>query len=177
MISCFLRLIVRWIYFQILHLIKTVSSALQAYDLMRRGACLPDPTTNSYCYMSAVMNTNPSDLYFYSLPDGLFLPNTTTPTCSACTKSIMTLYAQALSDQYPDGASRDVDETAPLVDLLKTYGASAVLTQNHCGAAYASTVAASTVAGAAHSLGTTHLYLTSTLTVVVSVVFGLFVGS
>ncbi|KAF7360259.1 hypothetical protein MVEN_00755000 [Mycena venus] len=42
--------------------------ALNAFDLMRNAGCLTDPTTNTYCYLDAVRNSNPSDTYFYSLP-------------------------------------------------------------------------------------------------------------
>jgi hypothetical protein len=135
------------------NLVVDAVTSLQVYDLMRRSACLVDQTTNSYCYLSAVMNSNPSDLYFYSLPHGIFLPNTTRPSCSACTKSIMATYALALSEEYPDGGPKVVDDTAPLAGLKKTYGASAVLTQNNCGPAYASTVSASTTGSASRAHG------------------------
>ena len=71
-------------------------------------ACLPDQATNAYCYVEAVRN-NPEDLYFYTLPFGIALPNTTAPSCTACTKSVMSLYSQwqnlsALNEVYSDAA-------------------------------------------------------------------------
>lgn len=35
---------------------------LQAFPVMATAACLPDQSTNTYCYIEAVVNTNPSDL-------------------------------------------------------------------------------------------------------------------
>lgn len=147
---------------------------IQAYDMMRKAACLVDPSTNSYCYMSAVINTNPSDLYFYSLPSGIFLPQTTEPTCSACTKSMMALYALSLSEQYPDMGAEVVDETKPLAGLQKTYGASTVLTQNQCGAAYAPTIAASSTGAASQVLPRSFVFVVSAILLYSSKIFGAF---
>lgn len=87
----------------------TTLKGLQAYSLLRDTACLADPNTNAYCYIEAVSNTNPSDLYFYQLPLGTALPNTVKPSCSSCTKSVMALYSQAqnvtaLASTYPPAA-------------------------------------------------------------------------
>ncbi|KAI0064371.1 hypothetical protein BV25DRAFT_1783216, partial [Artomyces pyxidatus] len=113
---------------------ETVQQALQGlqmYSLMRQVACLPDQSTSAYCYVEAVANSNPSDLYFYSLPWGLALPNNTVPTCSGCTKSVMSL----LSAQ------------ATQLDGLKlTYNAAARLASSTCGTGYVAN--ASTTSGA-----------------------------
>jgi hypothetical protein len=77
------------------------------------------------------MNTDLSDFLFYSLPLGQPLPNSATPTCSPCTKSLMARYATALNDN-PD----------KLKPLTTTYGLAADLTRKACGVTYASTVAA-----------------------------------
>ena len=73
---------------------------------MRDVGCLPDQATNAYCYIEAVDNS--ADAYFYSLPYGLQYPSTATPSCSACTKSVMNLYSQSnlttLGEVY-DGAA------------------------------------------------------------------------
>ena len=88
---------------------------LRAYELMRKTACLPDQTTNTYCYIEAVTNSNPADSYFYTLPLGLQLPDNISPSCSACTKSVMSLYAldgsnlTALNQVY-DGAAEVADK-------------------------------------------------------------------
>jgi len=104
--------------------------ALRAFEVMHDSVCLADPTTNSYCFLSAVQNTNPSDFYFYSLPLGIPLPATSTPSCSACSKSIMGIYAAALQDR----------PQATLLTGLKTaYTVSAQLAVQLCGAAFAQT--------------------------------------
>jgi hypothetical protein len=36
--------------------------------LMYDTACQVDPATNSYCYIEAAQNQNPSDMYLYQLP-------------------------------------------------------------------------------------------------------------
>ncbi|KAI0792506.1 hypothetical protein C8Q75DRAFT_753184 [Abortiporus biennis] len=99
--------------------VVTTFRGLQAYSLLRNAACATDPTTDSYCYINAAHNSNPSDLYYYQLPFGTPLPNSTITklTCSTCTKSILALYEQA------QGLSA-LDSTLP----------SAVkLTQSQCG--------------------------------------------
>jgi hypothetical protein len=103
---------------------------LQAYALMRKTGCLADPTTNTYCYIEAANNSNPSDLYFYQLPLGIGVPSKATPTCSACTKAMLALYAGALAE--PQAASLGTG-------LKKTYAAAANLAISGCGAAYATT--------------------------------------
>ena len=86
-------------------------TGLEAYNLLRDTACLADQGTNEYCYIEAVVNSNPADLYLYSLPLGIALPSTVTPSCSACTKSVMGQYAQngmnltALNEVYNGAAS------------------------------------------------------------------------
>ena len=104
--------------------------ALQAFQVMHDTACLADPTTNAYCYLSAVQNTNPSDLYFYSLPLGIPLPTTATPSCSACSKSIMGIYATALQDP---------SQAKLLTGLKSAYKVSAQISAQFCGSAFALT--------------------------------------
>ncbi|KAJ7065044.1 hypothetical protein C8F01DRAFT_1129242 [Mycena amicta] len=102
--------------------------ALDAYGVMRSAGCLIDPTTNTYCYLDAVHNSNPSDTYFYSLPLGVSIPNNTIASCSACTKSLMTLYYGALRNS----------STAPGLSSLKaTYPSAAKIAVADCGTAYA----------------------------------------
>lgn len=109
---------------------------LQAYSLMRDTACLVDQQTNSYCYVEAVRNTNPSDLYFYQLPLGIGLPPNTTPSCSACTKSVMQLYAQSNN----------------LTALTSTYNTAATIADSACGEGY---VQQASITGAAVGLKAT----------------------
>jgi len=96
---------------------------------MHDTACQVDPTTNSYCFLSAVQNSNPSDLYFYSLPLGIPLPNTSTPTCSACSRGVMDIYAAALQGS----------QAALLTGLRSSYQISAQIAVQFCGAPFAIT--------------------------------------
>ncbi|KAJ7211205.1 hypothetical protein GGX14DRAFT_362653 [Mycena pura] len=102
--------------------------ALNAFDLMRSAGCLVDPTTNTYCYIDAAHNSNPSDTYFYSLPLGVSIPNNTIASCSACTKSLMTLYYSALSNS---------SQAQGLTSLQDTYLSGAKIAVADCGPAYA----------------------------------------
>ena len=97
---------------------------------MHDTGCLVDPTTNAYCYLSAVQNPNPSDLYFYSLPLGIPLPNSSKPSCSACSKSIMAIYATAL---------QDATQAKLLSGLKSSYEISAQIAAQFCGSAFALT--------------------------------------
>ena len=97
---------------------------------MHDAACLADPTTNAYCYLSAVQNPNPSDLYFYSLPLGIPLPTTATPTCSACSKSLMGIYATALQDP---------SQAKLLTGLKSAYEVSVQIAAQFCGSTFALT--------------------------------------
>lgn len=107
--------------------------ALRAFQVMHDSACLANPTTNAYCYLTAVQNSNPSDLYFYSLPLGIPLPGTATPSCSPCSKTIMGIYATAL--QNPSQAKL-------LTALESAYGVSAQIAVQFCGATYVTLVSA-----------------------------------
>ena len=114
----------------------TSLSGLQSFNLMRSAGCLSDQPTNSYCFVEAAHSTNPSDLFYYQLPLGISLPNNTTPSCSSCAKSLLSLYAQALQS-----ASKGT-----LADLQKTYLSGEEVAVAQCGAGYAE---ASAVTGGA----------------------------
>jgi hypothetical protein len=114
--------------------------ALKAFTLMSTTGCLADPSTNTYCYVKAVFSQNPSDLYFYQLPFGMKLPDTTAPTCSACTKTMMGLYAWALGNETKGDMS----------GLETTYLSAANLAVGKCGDGYAP-VQVANVSGAARS--------------------------
>jgi len=102
--------------------------ALQAYETMHDAGCLQDPTSNTYCYVNAVRGTNPADSYYYSLPLGLKLPKTAVPSCSSCSKSVMSLYSSALTDS---------SQSPQLTGLKSTYESAAALSAQHCGAQFA----------------------------------------
>jgi hypothetical protein len=121
---------------------------------MHDVACLADPTSNTYCYINAVRNPNPSDSYYYGLPIGTRLPQTSTPTCSACSKSIMGIYSSALNDP----AQRPL-----LTGLQTTYEPSAALSVQLCGAVFAQT---NVVSAALPTLGRPSWILSGTLAVI-----------
>ena len=102
---------------------------------MRNAGCLPDQTTNSYCFVEAAHSTNPSDLYFYQLPIGISFPNNTTPSCSSCTKSLLGLYAQALGSA----------SAGTLTDLQKSYPSGEKVAVAQCGAGYAQSLVSGSV--------------------------------
>lgn len=109
-------------------------TGLNAFDLMYSVGCLSDPSTNSYCYLDAVHNSNPADLYIYNLPlSALAYPNSTTPTCSACTKSILAMYANALTNIT--GSSLDV--------LAANYPSAYQINVKACGSSYAKSLTSS----------------------------------
>lgn len=100
---------------------------LQTFDLMHDAGCLSDPGSNTYCYLNAVHNSNPSDLYFYQLPLGISLPISSTPTCTPCTKSLMGVFLDGLNNAT----------TLPqLGALAKTYPSAAQLASKTCGTSY-----------------------------------------
>lgn len=111
-------------------MVVSLLNGLQSYALLRNAACLPDPSTNTYCYIEAVHNTNPSDLFFYQLPLGKGLPSDITPSCSACTKSVMGLFSQAQN----------------LTALSSTYGPAAKIAVSQCGQGYVETTGSSSSA-------------------------------
>jgi hypothetical protein len=109
-----------------------IPSALQAFDMMHTAGCLPDQSSNAYCFIDAAHAINPSDLYFFQLPLGISLPNNTTPSCSSCTKSLMALYAQSL-----ENAAKGT-----LAYLEKTYSSGQKVAVAQCGASYAQALTA-----------------------------------
>lgn len=102
-------------------------TGLQSYSLMRDVACSANKNTSTYCYIEAASSSDPSDLYIYSLPFGIPLPNNTLPSCSGCTSGVMALFAS------------HVDQTD---GLKKTYNAAAKLVSSKCGASFVHTQSA-----------------------------------
>jgi hypothetical protein len=101
---------------------------------MRSAGCQADPATNQYCYINAVTNSNPVDLYFYQLPLGINLSVNDHPTCSPCTKSLMGMYVDALGNS---------SEAVTLTGLEKTYNGAEQVAVRACGANYAVPAASS----------------------------------
>ena len=111
-------------------------TGLLAYPILRDAGCLISQAgSQSYCYVEAVHNTNPADLYLYQLPLGIAAPNNSDPSCSACAGSVLGVFATALQ---ADGGRNEGNGST---DALKmTYDAAAALSANPqaCGAGYAS---------------------------------------
>ncbi|EGX94114.1 C6 transcription factor, putative [Cordyceps militaris CM01] len=75
-------------------------NGLRAYKVLYAATCLQNPATQNYCFASAVTNvTNPSDIFFYSMPLGLPLPGGSTPSCGPCTTQTMAIFHAATSDR------------------------------------------------------------------------------
>jgi len=102
---------------------------------MRETGCVVDPSTNSYCYVSAAVNTNPSDLYFYQLPLGITVPTDTTISCSSCTKTLMGLYDAALTSS----------NASTLGGLQKTYNNASISADKQCGQSFSQQVSSGSV--------------------------------
>ncbi len=92
---------------------------------MYDAACASDPINNAYCYINAIANTTPADLFLYQLPLGITLPKTTTGlSCSPCSRSVLNIYADALNDK---STSDD------LTGLKSTYENSVKVVDAACG--------------------------------------------
>lgn len=68
------------------------------YDPLYHAGCLTD-NSGSYCFADAVTNASaPSNSYIYYLPLGVPLPAGTRPSCNACLKDTMIVFAAAASN-------------------------------------------------------------------------------
>ncbi|KXN89351.1 hypothetical protein AN958_05849 [Leucoagaricus sp. SymC.cos] len=103
--------------------------ALNAYKLMYDVACSSDPTSNTYCYINAVANTSPADLFLYQLPLGISVPSDTSNfSCSPCSRTLLGTYADALSN-------KTLEED--LTSLKQSYESSVQVVGTTCGADFA----------------------------------------
>ncbi|GAB1518948.1 hypothetical protein RhiTH_002013 [Rhizoctonia solani] len=102
-------------------------NGFKTYDLMRQAGCLVNQRSNAYCFVESVASSSPVDTYFYALPIGTPVPQKSTPSCSPCTKSLMSLYAQYATDKS--------------LPLSKVYSPAQKLAANSCGADYAQAIA------------------------------------
>ncbi|KAH9941795.1 uncharacterized protein BXZ73DRAFT_41841 [Epithele typhae] len=108
-------------------------AGLQAYSLMRTAACEIDTAADKYCYLDATQSGDAADLFVYQLPLGLGLPNTSVPSCTACTQRVMGVFA---------------NDTKGVAGLQKTYAQAAGVVNNACGSHF---VAVATVSGGARA--------------------------
>ncbi|RSH87259.1 hypothetical protein EHS25_003168 [Saitozyma podzolica] len=65
------------------------------YAVVRQAENLIDPDTGVYCYLEALASDRPDDLYLWSLPQGIALPSTSTPTCSKCSSLLLSTLSSA----------------------------------------------------------------------------------
>ncbi|KAH6896281.1 hypothetical protein BKA70DRAFT_1231758 [Coprinopsis sp. MPI-PUGE-AT-0042] len=96
---------------------------------------------NTYCFVNAARDTNPANLYYYSLPLGIKLPKSTDPQCNACLKSLMGMYSSVLK------SSTSSEEVRSLPGLVQTYENAAELTLGKCGVGFALTGIAGSALG------------------------------
>ena len=85
----------------IILLIFILFLGLQTFEILHNAGCLSDPNLHTYCYLTAALSSNPFDLFVYSLPLGIHIPKSSTTSCSACSKSILSVYADALRAGTP----------------------------------------------------------------------------
>jgi hypothetical protein len=119
-------------------LVTSTQIGLQSFTVLHDAACLTDPTTNSYCYLKAVGNSNPVDAYYFGIPLGIPLPKQSlTLTCSSCAKTLMHNYATALKDPAQ----------APLLAPMQTaYTTSVTISAGTCGSSFASSLTSAAAA-------------------------------
>lgn len=108
---------------------------LRLYSLSRNAGCQSNPATNVYCYIQAATQSGSSDMYLYSVPFGLNVPNNTKPSCSSCTKSLMNLYVSAISGQEGPGGANVPGGFAP------AYANAARIAADACGNDFVQTIA------------------------------------
>ncbi|KAJ1311415.1 hypothetical protein OPQ81_009905 [Rhizoctonia solani] len=107
-------------------------NGFKTYDLMRQAGCLVNQRSNAYCFVESVASSSPVDTYFYALPLGTPVPQKSTPSCSPCIKSLMSLYAESAADKS--------------LPLSKVYSSAQKLAVDSCGTDYAQSIANSAAA-------------------------------
>ncbi|GAA6049018.1 hypothetical protein NBRC10513_003203 [Rhodotorula toruloides] len=105
-------------------------NGFRSYRLMREAGCQTSNTTGRYCFAEASAKTNPSDLYYYYLPEGTSLPSGATPDCDACTQNLLTIYARYA--------------TNTTLAIYKTYASGRAAAALACGPNFAPLVVTST---------------------------------
>ncbi|OBZ67318.1 hypothetical protein A0H81_12615 [Grifola frondosa] len=117
-------------------MVQTALIGLESYSVMRDAGCSADTATSTYCYVEAIASTTHHDAYLYELPLGFALPNNTDPSCSACTKNVMGLFAA-------DGMD--------LVALQSRYERAAEIVNAACGGQFVQSLSAPSATSAAHT--------------------------
>ena len=110
-------------------------NGLNLYGVSRTAGCQSNPATNVYCYIQAATQSDPSDLYFYQVQFGLRIPNNTEPSCSSCTKSLMSLYVSAIVGQ------EGLEDKNTRNSLAPAYDQAARIAVGVCGDGFVQSVA------------------------------------
>ncbi|KAL8370117.1 hypothetical protein RB595_000477 [Gaeumannomyces hyphopodioides] len=103
--------------------VTQLRSALLSYETLFSATCLRDPTSQAYCFASAVTNSsNAQNTYFYYLPMNSSLPTDSSPNCNWCVRETMAIYqANAANRKLP---------------IAATYSSAAIEVNSHCGASF-----------------------------------------
>lgn len=90
------------------------TASRRSFELEPRGS------SQMYCFEQAVASSDPDDLFFYYLPEGISLPSGTKPTCDACTDALMDIYACAPSSPARFFAEIDCLSADPRHRILRS---------------------------------------------------------
>lgn len=115
--------------------VENTLDGLELFSLSRQVGCLANPDTNVYCYVQAAAQPEASDIYFYQVMYGLEIPNNTKPSCSSCTKSLMTLYMSGITGEA------QVKDNDVRTTLAQAYAHAADIAVGVCGNGFVETVA------------------------------------
>lgn len=104
-------------------LVLQLRYALLSYETLFSATCLRDPTSQAYCFASAVTNaSNAQNTYFYYLPLNTSMPTDSSPNCNWCVRETMAIYqAHAANRRLP---------------IAATYAGSAMEVNSHCGSGF-----------------------------------------
>ncbi|KAL8303489.1 hypothetical protein RB601_007813 [Gaeumannomyces tritici] len=103
--------------------VTQLRGALLSYETLFSATCLRDPTSQAYCFASAVTNSsNAQNTYFYYLPMNSTLPTDSSPNCNWCIRETMAIYqANAANRKLP---------------IAATYSSAALQVNSRCGASF-----------------------------------------
>ncbi|WWC89233.1 uncharacterized protein L201_004151 [Kwoniella dendrophila CBS 6074] len=78
-------------------IIQQTKLSLNNYKLMKTSSSLLNDQSGSYCYLDALYQKKPDDLYLWSLPNNIPLPSSSKPTCSSCSRLLLNTYMENTS--------------------------------------------------------------------------------
>ncbi|WWD17193.1 hypothetical protein CI109_101631 [Kwoniella shandongensis] len=76
---------------------KEAKIGIGNYEVMRVAEGLKNEDQGVYCYLQALREERPDDLYLWQLPCGISLPPSSTPTCSKCSAALLNTYTSYTS--------------------------------------------------------------------------------